>query len=351
MTLLERARQQGTPLVDGENVLFVWHGDNPPQLIGDFNGWGWNGNDPTPLQEVEPGIWAHMITLPRDAYIEYSYTRDGKRLIDPLNPRNVGKGEDGDNNFFVMPDCSMTAPISRRRNIAHGTLTRHEIEDIYQLIGGKRRVHLYQPATSEPSPLLVVLDGQDYIHQGKIIHIVDNLIAQGRIPPIAMALLHHGKAARVVEYSCSETTVGVLLRHVLPLADKHLNLLNIQQHHGAYGILGASMAGLMSLYAGLRVPEIFGKVLTQSGGFGFNIFAREFVVFDLVRHGPVRPIKIWMDVGKYEFLHRVNERMYDALQERGYDVAYHAYHGGHNYVAWREDLVNGLQYMFGRQNS
>jgi hypothetical protein len=47
-SLLERAQAEGTPLVDGEQVTFVWAGERPPILIGDFN--GWNGENPAVLE-------------------------------------------------------------------------------------------------------------------------------------------------------------------------------------------------------------------------------------------------------------------------------------------------------------
>ena len=44
-------------------------------------------------------------------------------------------------------------------------------------------------------------------------------------------------------------------------ASQHLRLINIHDHPGEYGVLGASAGGLMSFYTGLRMSEIFGKVL------------------------------------------------------------------------------------------
>ena len=65
----------------------------------------------------------------------------------------------------------------------------------------------------------------------------------------------------------------------------------------------------MSLYAGLRVPEVFGRVLSQSAA--LDMSKPDSVVFDLVRHGPVRPVKIWMNVGRYEWLLDSNQRMHE----------------------------------------
>jgi enterochelin esterase family protein len=177
---------------------------------------------------------------------------------------------------------------------------------------------------------------------------VDNLVAQKRIRPVALAMIENRADARGVEYACNEGTVGFLLHSVLPLAQTHLNLLDVEASPGAYGILGASAGGLMALYAALRAPQVFGHVLSQSGAFGFAGY--DFVVFDLVRDGRVKPLRIWMDVGRFEDLRTPNRRMHELLAAKGYDVTYIEYNGGHNYPAWRNDVWRGLEALFGTED-
>ena len=105
------------------------------------------------------------------------------------------------------------------------------------------------------------------------------------------------------------------------------------------------MGGLMALYAGLRAPAVFGRVLSQSAALYMS--KPDSVVFDLVRHGPIPPLRTWMDVGRYEWLLDSNRRMRKLLLERGYDVVYQEYNGGHNYPAWRNQLGQGLEALFG----
>lgn len=69
--------------------------------------------------------------------------------------------------------------------------------------------------------------------------IVDNLIAQKRIRPVALAMLHNGGRVRFVEYGCSDVTLALLVETVLPLARQHLKLVDIKKHPGSYGVLGA----------------------------------------------------------------------------------------------------------------
>ena len=340
--LLERARQ-GTPIIEGEGVTFVWRGERAPQLVSDMSGWQWG--DPIDLDEVAPGIWTHTLTLPQDAYIEYAFWDGEQRVADPLNGNLAPDGFGNENHFFYMPGARATDLTRRKRGVPHGAITRHVLENDFLLAGPKRTVLLYQPPTGEPCPLLVVLDGQDYRRRARITHIVDNLIAEGRIRPIALAMPYHGRGARGVEYACSEATLCFLLLDLLELAREELNLVDVKAEPGAYGILGASMGGLMALYTGLRAPHVFGRVLSQSAA--LDMSKPDSVVFDLVRHGPRPPLRIWMNVGRYEWLLDGNRRMHELLEKKGYDVVYREYNGGHNYPSWRDSVGEGLEAMFG----
>ena len=82
----------------------------------------------------------------------------------------------------------------------------------------------------------------------------------------------------------------------------------------------------MALYAGVHAPGILGGVLSQASA--FSIAGRDLVIWDLDRNGPVRPLQIWMDMGRYEWLLPGNRRMHELLVDRGYDVAFREYYGG-----------------------
>ena len=352
-TLLERAKIEGTPLIDGEEVTFLWEGESAPALMNDVTGWRDVAQAPA-MRQVEPGVWATTLAIPRNAFIEYAYAVNPApdvdwnafRALDPLNPRAKSNGIGAFNNYFYMPAAGPTPLVKRARGIARGALTRHKVQTSGLAAGKERAVMLYQPPTDEPAPLVLVLDGYDYVKQGKMPAIVDNLIAQNRIRPIALVMPQNGRDARTVEYGCSDVTYSFFYWCLRPLAEQHLRLTNVDAHPGDWAVMGASMGGLMSLYLGLRNPHIFGSVLSQSGAFTFSDY--DTVVYDLVRQGAARSLKIWMDCGSYDFLIDTNRRMAPLLQEKGYDVVYQEYVGGHNYYAWRDDLADGLIALFGR---
>jgi enterochelin esterase-like enzyme len=338
---------QTTPIIRDDTAIFEWRGKKAPQLIGDFN--GWDGRKAITLEQGGQDLWRHKLKLPTTAYIEYAYLLDGKRMVDPNNPRRVHNGINAYNHYFYMPGYQPTPLVNRMRGVPHGTVSRHKVVARY-LLGGddhtarlfQRDVYLYQPPIAEPAPLLVVFDGPDYLRRAKLPLILDNLIHQQRIRPLALAMVANGKKNRFIEYACNDATPGFLLFNVLPLAKKELKLVDIQKAPGAYGVLGASMGGLIALYTGLRHPDIFGQVLSQSGA-----FYPQFVVNDLVQAGQARQIKIWMDVGALEYLHPFNQKMHTLLRTQGYEVSYQEYHGGHNYTAWRDEVATGLECLFG----
>lgn len=348
---IQRARRSGNPVVHGNRATFIWQGRTAPHLMSDLNGWDKTAR---PFKRLSPDsespsrktVWSCSLTLPRDAYVEYVFynpvTR--KKFLDPLNQRTVNNGMGGRNNFFYMPE-TMPSPFAvRRADVDGGLLSSHRVETKWLRDDHEREVYLYRPPTKEPVPLLIVYDGQDYLQRAKLTTILDNLIAEKRIRPIAMVLLPHAGRWRSVEYACSDATLLWLDQVILPLARKRVNLLDTRNYPGAYGVLGASLGGTMSLYTALRMPEIFGKVISQSGA--FMIESVDFAVVDLVKHEHAREVDIWMDVGRLDELLEDNRRMHALLNEKGYRVMYREFTAGHCYTAWRDDIWRGLEALF-----
>ena len=348
---IQRAREAGNPVIHGNRATFIWEGKTAPYLISDLNGWD---DKSRPFKRVSPrllpasdkSIWSCNLTLPRDAYVEYAFHDPAtqKNFPDPLNRHTVSNGMGGRNNFFYMPETMPSPFAMRRADVTVGALTSHRVDTKWLRDDYEREVYLYRPSVKGPVPLLLVYDGQDYLGRGKLAVIMDNLIAEERIRPIAMAFLPGGGRWRSVEYACSDATILWLDQVILPLANKKMKLLDIKEHPGAYGVLGASLGGTMSLYTSLRMPEVFGNVLSQSGA--FMIESRDFAVVDLVRHRQSRDINIWMDVGQLDVLLEDNRQMQKLLDEKGYAVTYREFSGGHNYTAWRDDVWHGLEVMF-----
>lgn len=342
--ILNRCRREGTPLVEEDRAVFIWHGDPPVRLMGDFN--HWDESQALELEPVEEDLWALELEFPPESYIEYIFLdQDQERVLDPYNRRKTPNGMGKTNQFFYMKAGGPTPWILSHPQTPKGTVSKAVLDTRGLLAGEKRTVHFYQPPTEEPAPLLLVWDGGDYYRRAKLVTMIDELIAAQRIRPVALAMPENGNQARLMEYACSETTLWFLMTALLPAARNHLHLLDIDENPGEFGVLGASMGGLMALYTGLRLPHIFGKVLAQSGAYELDGF--EFITSSMIEHGPRQDLKIWMDVGQLEYLLEGNRAMRLKLEAHGYAVDYHEYPAGHNYPAWRNDLPGGLETLFG----
>ncbi len=341
--LLERARAEGTPLIDGNTVSFVWAGSRPAQIISDFAGWG--DHFAVDMERVSPGIWKFTLDLPSDAYIEYIFLVEGDRVLDPFNRRKTDNGFGKYNSYFYMPRAGHTRLIRRKKAVPQGKIRALDVSGGWFLPRGERRVYFYQPPVDAPCPLVVVWDGQEYLRRAYLPQIIDNLVAQGRIQPVALAMVENNSPTRAAEYMCSEATLAFLERHLLPVARHHLNLVDPVQHPGSYGVLGASAGGVMALYTALRMPQVFGRVLAQSGG--YTVFNYRTVIWDMVLWADPRPYKIWMCAGRYDQLLDCNREMAALLEERGFNFRYVEYTAGHNYPAWRDHLPPGLEFIFG----
>jgi enterochelin esterase family protein len=341
--LIERARVEKTPLIAGDQATFVWAGERAPALAGDMTGWmPWEtAPGGQQMAEVEPGVWASTLTLPPDAYAEYAYFLDGQRVDDPFNPYRVPNGFGQTNNCFWMPQAPRSRLFRRQRGVRAGAVSRTTFQSM-RLAGGRRTARLYRPVPDGPYVLLLVLDGQDYFQRTRLTTLADNLIHQGTLPPLAMVFLDNARQARFAEYGCSEALVGFVAQELVPWVAGQIPLA---QGVGAHGVLGASLGGLAALWLGVRLPEIFGQVFSQAGGFALG-FGKELGLTTILRLSERLPLRVYMDCGRFDPLLEANRTMQGLLQARGYALTYREFNAGHNYPAWREELAAGLEWLF-----
>lgn len=346
--LIARAQSEGTPIIDGDTAYFIWEGEAAARLVGDFNDWG-NAEPEAVPGQVAPGVWQYAVTLPRTAYIEYNFVSPsdpGDRYGDPLAKETVDSGIGHKQHAFAMPEYITTRLTKAKRGVPQGKVTKHRIESDALLVNGKRDLYLYQPPVLDPVPLVVVFDGKDFYRRAALPTIVDNLIAAGRIHPVALAMLDNKNNARFIEYGASDATVKLVRDIVIPTAYDHLNLIEISHQPGAFGVMGASMGGLQALYTALRLPSIFRNVISFSGAFSHRDW--EYVIWDVLICAPADRLRVWLTVGEYDFPGLVisNPLMRDTLEARGVTVEYSEYMAGHNYPAWTNEAHRGLEWLF-----
>jgi enterochelin esterase family protein len=353
-----------SPLIGDRGATFVWLGDEPaPVVIGAWCGW-----DPDHGLRMERGEggWAAWLELPPDAYVEYAFIREGRRVRDPLNPHRVANGVRGSNAQLWMPAASRRAAALHRRHVPRGTVRRGHIRLGWRSAPPRdRRLDLYLPSERVSHdraalPLLIVLDGADYLDRGHLDRTLDGLIAAGRMAPVAAAFLDNGGEARAAEYAANDFTLSALVDEVAPAARARLGLpgpaAGDGDGEGGAVILGSSLGGLMAVHAATRRPGFFGGAIAQStaaflGDPDPSGDARSpltLTTLELLRRGP-QPgsrSRLWLDVGDFETLAESSDRLVELLRGAGHEVISRHYPTGHDQTSWADRLIDALPAMF-----
>ncbi|MGW0807870.1 enterochelin esterase [Nonomuraea sp. NPDC002799] len=265
----------------------------------------------------------------RDSWLHVMRTA----LPDPRNPATVpGPPDRHPSSLLELPQAPPQPYRERRPGTPQGRLL--------ETRAAGRRVWVYTPpgTATGPHPALVLLDGE--VWAGRITTTMDNLIADGRIPPTVVLLPDSvDRPTRLREMACHEPFVRHLTDDLLPWAE---HAWQITADPGRTTIAGQSFGGLTASYAAFLAPERFGNVLSQSGSYWWHDDDPEWLTRQYART-PRRPVRFHIEAGTLEWmLLAENRRFADTLTTQGYDVSYAEYNGGHDPACWLGGLGDGL---------
>jgi enterochelin esterase family protein len=321
---------------------------------------GLAGADPSNrrLECEGDGWWSRSYDLGDGARLSYWFTagRSDDPIADPLNPlRHVYPGDpeiSGDDDMTVsLVELPGAPPLrwSVGRGAPSGEVETHRVRS--SILQNERRVFTYAPAAYDPAveyPLVVCFDGRAYVGDAYVPlpTVLDNLIADGAIPPVVAVLpdcLDTGTRWR--ELQLHEPFVAFLTDELLPWARERLSFAD---DPARTVVAGSSLGGLTAAYCGLKRPDVFGLVLSQSGAFQIG-GPSEFATTSAL------PLRFHLDVGVYETrtrdrspsLYHANIHMRDVLVAKGNEVTFREYPGGHDYFWWRETIADGLVTLLG----
>ncbi len=365
--------QQGTPLVeplanDPEHmvVTFLWRATTPVEnvvVFGGFAHWDFARNHLAPFPGTD--IWYRTYLARADARMLYRLSVNDTEVAwydapnwaervaswqtDPLNPHVVDDWMPA--SVLELPHAPVSPWLRVDPAIPQGQLEAFAAWPS-QRLGNTRPIWVYTPThhhqTDVPACLLIVFDGWSSVHLMPTPQILDQLIAQGAIPPtIAVFVDHVDRGAELVGDS---PFFQCLSEELVPWVHAHYHVTNDPQRTV---IAGSSAGGFGALYAATRYPERFGKVLAQSGAFAWKPDTSnryEWLAADLAQRQRL-PVEVYLDVGYYDgtriahespTILEVNRHMHDVLVARDYRVTYHEYSGAHDYLGWRTTFGDAL---------
>lgn len=365
------AEQAPFPFIEGDIAHFLSH-EQPDRIVGLSA--DWNGYDmrESVMTSIGGGLLHYAHRFEPDARLDYMLvtldTRyrdrsDGRdripgeafqSMLDPLNTRR-GQTSFGPCSELAMPAYTRPPVTVPRPGAPAGSL--HHATIASGALGGDRSYSVYLPPGHArdrgPYATAYFHDGGDYLTMGAVATTLDNLIADRTLPPLVAVFISPG--AREIEYNCDD-------RHVAFLADElHPEL--VRRHALATApartaVIGPSLGGLISLYAGFRRPDRFGLLGAQSPAV-HSMYGRH--VFDARQHLVVAgtpPARVALAIGVYERYFGKDLRgqwhdlltparqLRDALTEHCIPTAYTERHQGHSWGFWRDTLPDVLTSLF-----
>ena len=289
-------------------------------VAGSFNGW----NPAAPGYRLDPLGGQYVLTLPDSVRgpIEFKFTLGSWDKVE------VGdSGADLANRTFTVPPAGSavwtgtvvawrTGPPPPRPHTTTASVSILSTDFAMPQLGRTRRVWLYLPpgyaASKRRYPVLYLQDGQNvfdaatsFAGEWGVDETLDSLHASGDSGVIVVAV-DHGGDQRTREYmpwqSANAQLPGgegaayadFLVHSLKPFVDAHYRT---RPDRANTGIGGSSLGGLISFYAALRYPDVFGRVLAFSTPFYLN--PEIFAMARAVR--PLRPAtRFWFDTGLNE---------------------------------------------------
>jgi enterochelin esterase-like enzyme len=374
-TFWQGIKISGTPLIEpapGDPqyslVTFLWRGDertrnvvvvSPLALVN--------------LQQAEmtqlPGtdVWYVSYRMRNDARMAYRFSPNDSLVpfesehnffarmsnfkCDPFNAKTYDYGGGITASLLELPAAPSDRWIQLHANIPHGAVKESKLRSA--ILKNERSVWLYTPPAYDSSrtyPLIVVMDGDSYTTLVPTPTILDNLIHEGKIQPVVALFVGNASAeARDTELNCSRSWGDFLVKEAIPWIDTTARV-----HVATKGVLiaGSSMGGFAAACAAVDHPQVFGKVLAQSGSFYRAPAGEE--PESLARrlaNSPSIPIQFYIEVGLLETaaipsrdpsMLTASRHLRDILIAKGYEIEFRDRFSGHEHAAWRATLSDGL---------
>ncbi len=275
--------------------------------------------------------------------------------------RMVKASASDDSSPFVQDGHTLTGNFRRHSNFHSNFLDQ------------SRDVLVYLPPDYEDAarrfPVLYLNDGQNLFDATTAFNGVEwgvdetaqRLILSGRIEPLIIVGIYNTGADRIDEYTPTVDSrqkrggkanlYGRFLTEELkPFIDHRYRTLTGPEFTG---LGGSSLGGLLTLYLGLKYPNVFSRLMAMSP----SVWWDHWWILKFVQQLRAKPTtRIWLDIGTKEgkFTPGVVRQLRDLLLLRGWrldaDLKFMEIRGGqHTEAAWAKRVEPALRFLFPKQ--
>lgn len=238
----------------------------------------------------------------------------------------------------------------------------------------QRKISVYLPPgyNEDPGrryPVLYMHDGQNLFDPATSVggvpwsadEAAQTGILEGRIEPLIIVGIDHGGVDRIKEYTPVKTEAGkmkgsgggadeygeMIIKELKPFIDTEYRT---KPEREFTGMGGSSLGGLVTIYLGIRHPEVFSRLAVISPS---AWWAKNHIIRETAKLGERIPLRIWLDIGKREgskIKHQVRalkEMLLANGWQDGEDLAYFEIPGAeHNEAAWGERFGTVLTFLY-----
>ena len=336
------------------------------QVTGDFLPADGDKPGVADLQENGKGIWVYTTPTPLIPELySYSFIVDGLRTTDPSNVYLTRDVVTTSNIFLVDGPQSNLYAVN---NVPHGSVSRVWFH--CKTTGNDRRLTVYTPAGYEKGmdkyPVLYLLHGmggdeEAWITLGRVVQIMDNLIAQGKAKPM-IVVMPNGNVDQQAAAGYAPTgfiTPTIELPHTMDgtFETSFPEIVNFiddtyrtNNKKSGRAIAGLSMGGFHSMHIAKENPDMFDYVglFSASARFSGRVHSPVYQNCEekIKRQFALKPALYWIAIGKDDFLYNENMLLRDFLDKNKLKYTYRESDGGHVWKNWRTYLCEFAQLVF-----
>ena len=225
-----------------------------------------------------------------------------------------------------------------------------------KILNNERKISIYQSAKKNPKQTYITtifFDGNEYATLLNVPKALDILVEQGKLPPIQAVFIDPiNPQIRPKELTPNAGFSQFFQKEFLPWLDQQ-----IERDVGKTVLLGSSLGGLSSAYIALENPTQISHVVPLSGSFWWKKDKSDEPngMSQIIRNQTLPIKQHWfISANSYETSRAHNELsilntspiVANDLKEKGQDVVFKTYTGGHSYAVWQVVVQDALQHFF-----
>lgn len=352
-------------------------------------------------------LWTYTTDVLPSEFYTYYFEVDDKHFVDPNNS-NVVRDIADSLSYFIIKGGIADNYVTQ--HVPHGSIKKVWYPSTLNGMK-KRRMTIYLPKaystnTQKRFPVLYLLHGSGGDEDawegcGRVVQILDNLIAEGRCEPMIVVMPNgnaglaaapgsdpknpNQKPSAMNTNSMLGQIESVFMDEVVDYVDENYRTINDKAHRA---IAGLSLGGLHTLFISLNNPTKFDYVglfsaqttnalndkrigSMQKIGEAWNelksnlpfigggsvdrkissLTSEELSIYDdvdskLKAQFSTAPKLYYIAVGRDDFVKKLNDDWRKKLDAKGYKYYYNETDGGHTWENWRKYLVDFLPRIF-----